>query len=164
METARAARRSVHVVLALSVITLLSACSTSEPSDGSAVPSVPVSNGNCEDASEIAKTIQDGLFLPGGGGKLRNAKAVRFADPIGSIEFAVAADIEGTGLEGEDDIGVWGVGPLDGRGPIWALDAVAIKFSVWLRSAKEGSPADQQRDEAAARPESASARDCAAES
>jgi hypothetical protein len=44
----------------------------------------------------------------------------------------IAADIQGTGLEGEGDLGVWASNALEpGQGIVMAVDAVAQEFSDW---------------------------------
>jgi hypothetical protein len=43
----------------------------------------------------------------------------------------VAADIQGTGMEGDGEIGVWATNSLDGSGSIFAVDGLAKEFSDW---------------------------------
>ncbi len=63
-----------------------------------------------------------------GGGSLRSAQVVRSAD-FNSAYF-VAADIQGAGLEGPHDIGVWVTNRLDGRGA-FSVNGHANEFSDW---------------------------------
>ena len=114
---------------------------------------------SCVPATGAGDAIAEGLTVQGGG-TLTDAQAVKFAEPIGNVNYAVAGEIGGPGLEDEGDIGVWAVGGPDGDGPIWALDAVAIEFSEWLADAQPGSPADRLRDEAAQSSAAGAAKDC----
>lgn len=132
----------------------------SPPAEETPAASPPVSP-TCQPSPEAGQSIQEGLTVDGG--FLQNAQAVEFSPPVGNVRYAVAAEIEGPGFEGPGQLGAWGIGSLDGSGPLWALDATAIEFSEWLAAAAPGSPADQLRDEAASRPEVAAAKACVAE-
>jgi hypothetical protein len=78
----------------------------------------------------LVKAIESGLTVTGGG-KLTNAWAVKSED-FKRVYF-ISADIDGTGLEGPDDIGTWAKsGPLRvGGGLILSVDSVANEFSDW---------------------------------
>jgi hypothetical protein len=77
---------------------------------------------------KVLNRIEAGLEVDGGG-KLRNGYAVRSGDF--KKVYMVAADIQGPGLEGNDDIGVWAVTFLGNGGLTYAVDNVAQEFSDW---------------------------------
>jgi hypothetical protein len=65
-----------------------------------------------------------------GGGSLRNGQAVKSND-FQNV-FMVAADLQGSGLGGTGDIGVWATNSLDpNAGIVMAVDGVAKEFSDW---------------------------------
>lgn len=110
--------------------------------------------------ADLLAGIGEGLTVQGGG-SLRNGKAVQSADPEG---FLIAADIQGPGLEGPNDIGVWAVnGQLSAAesGLVFAVDGIAREFSEWGAAAAEGSPAANLRDAFRDSPAHEQARDCA---
>ena len=84
----------------------------------------------CEDAALIAaEGISFGLTVSGGG-SLRDAMAVKSNDYVNA--FFIAAEIDGPGLEGEGDIGVWVSNSLEpGGGVIYAVDGMANEFTDW---------------------------------
>ena len=85
--------------------------------------------GRCEKVSSaLLNAIAEGLTVSGGGA-LREGYAVKSNDF--SKVYMVAADIQGTGMEGDGEIGVWATNSLDGSGPIFAVDGLAKKFSNW---------------------------------
>lgn len=125
------------VALAVTFALLLS-CSDDEPPfpEGEDTPaSVEVSasiNGGsgcvAVDAALLA-AIADGLTIDGGG-SLRNGQAVKSAD-FENV-YMIAADLQGPGLDGVADIGVWSSNSLDsGGGIILAVDSIAQEFSSW---------------------------------
>lgn len=85
---------------------------------------------DCHVVPLIGPVIADGLTVTGGG-SLRRVRAVASPDEPGI--WYVAADIQGPGLEGGNDIGTWVVGGLDPAtaGPIVAIDGMAREFSEW---------------------------------
>ena len=72
--------------------------------------------------------IATGLEVEGGA-KLRNGFVVRSGDF--EKVYVVAADIQGLGLEGGDDVGVWATNSPEAEGLIYAVDSVAQEFSDW---------------------------------
>lgn len=83
----------------------------------------------CETApAALVQAISTGLTITGGG-SIRNAKAVKSA-AFEKVWF-VSADLEGSGLEGSDDIATWATNGLNGVGMIFAVGAVANEFSDW---------------------------------
>ena len=85
--------------------------------------------GRCEKVSSaLLNAIAEGLTVSGGG-TLREGYAVKSKDF--SEVYMVAADIQGTGMEGNGDIGVWATNSLDGSGLILAVDGLAKEFSDW---------------------------------
>ena len=85
--------------------------------------------GRCLPVSpELATSIASGLLTPDA--TLRFATAVKSNDHANV--YMVAADIQAAGLEGTTDVGVWATSRLDaGKGPVFAVDAVAKSFSTW---------------------------------
>jgi hypothetical protein len=85
--------------------------------------------GRCEQVSSaLLNAIAEGLTV-GGSGTLRNGYAVK-SDDFSKV-YMVAADIQGVGMEGEGEIGVWATNSLDGAGLIFAVDGLAKEFSNW---------------------------------
>jgi hypothetical protein len=85
--------------------------------------------GRCEKVSSaLLNAIAEGLTVTGGG-TLRNGYAVKSKD-FAKV-YMVAADIQGVGMEGDSDIGVWATNSLDGAGLIFAVDGRAKEFSDW---------------------------------
>jgi len=77
----------------------------------------------------LVRGIATGLEVQGGG-KLRNAWAVKSED-FESVYF-VSADVQGPGLEGDDDLATWGTNRLEvGGGLIFPVDSAAQEFSDW---------------------------------
>lgn len=75
-----------------------------------------------------------------GGGTLRNAQAVK-SDEHQNVYY-IAADIQGAGLEGGSDIGVWAsnrIEALDIGVLIMTVDATAKEFSDWLDGGRSDS-------------------------
>jgi hypothetical protein len=95
----------------------------------------------CEPVSrELLDAIASGLTVTGGG-TLSDGAAVKSND-FEKVWF-VAAEIDGPGIEGSGDIGVWSTngdpsGPPSGL--IFAVDAVGNEFSDW----GDGSSTDAQ--------------------
>ena len=85
--------------------------------------------GRCEKVSSaLLNAIAEGLIVSGGG-TLREGYAVKSKD-FNQV-YMVAADIQGTGMEGNSEIGVWATNSLDGSGLILAVDGLAKEFSDW---------------------------------
>ena len=85
--------------------------------------------GRCEKVSNaLLNAIAEGLTVSGGG-TLREGYAVKSND-FAKV-YMVAADIQGTGMEGDAEIGVWATNSLDGSGSIFAVDGLAKEFSDW---------------------------------
>lgn len=99
-----------------------SAASPTDPADVEAAT-------ECEDATAVAVAIAEGLTVTGGG-MLRDAQAVRSGD-FSSVYF-IAAEIDGPGIDGDGQIGVWASNSLTpGMGLIYSVNAVANEFSDW---------------------------------
>jgi hypothetical protein len=85
--------------------------------------------GRCEMVSNaLLNAIAEGLTVTGGG-TLRNGYAVK-SDDFSKV-YMVAADIQGAGMEGDSDVGVWATNSLDGSGSIFAVDGLAKEYSDW---------------------------------
>ena len=75
--------------------------------------------------NDIEQGLEPGLSL-------RNGQAVR-SDDYEQV-YMIAADIQGPGLEGSDDVGVWSSNSLRAnQGLVFAVDAVAREFTNWGR-------------------------------
>jgi hypothetical protein len=85
--------------------------------------------GRCEKiSSAVLSAIAEGLTVSGSG-TLRNGYAVKSKDF--SKVYMVAADIQGIGMEGEGEVGVWATNSLDGTGLVFAVDGLAKEFTDW---------------------------------
>lgn len=95
-----------------------------EPARTEAPPS------RCESVpASMVDVISEGLTVQGGG-SISNAAAVRSED-FERLYF-IAAEIEGPGLEGAGDIGVWASNRLEGgAGMLFSVDHIAREFSVY---------------------------------
>lgn len=94
-------------------------------------PSAEVLDARCESVpSEIVRNLETGLTVDGGG-SLRAAQAVRSRDHPKA--WFVAADIQGTGIDGDGPIGVWATDSLDPSNPRGFIGAepIAREFSDW---------------------------------
>lgn len=99
--------------------------------------------------------------LKGGASGLRRPYAVTLEPPIGTLRFVVVAEIDGAGaLNGDGQVGVWAMAATDGSGLTLPIDETALRYSTWGQDETKGSPADQLRDQIAARPEVFSAKAC----
>lgn len=118
-------RRWASAVLAATVAAGGVACSENEGTAGGA-------SDRCSTAtSTLLSAIENGLTI-NGGGSLRNAQVVRSND-FENVYF-VSADLEGPGLDADDDVATWATNSLDGSGPIFSVDAVASEMSDWGNS------------------------------
>ena len=105
----------------------ISACTTAaDPSGASRAPD----SSRCEAVpAHTVLAIEEGLTV-NGGGSLRAARMVRSAD-FERVWF-VAADLQGPGLNGPADIGVWATNNQGATGSSYfAVDGVAKEFSDW---------------------------------
>ena len=143
--------------LALLLLSLAGCSSATENTTGAAAQAPPQTQTPETQAPETQATESDSRCLPvpkalvrgieegltvEGGGTLRNAKAVKSED-FKNVYY-VSADIQGPGLEGDDDIGTWATNSLKvGEGLIIGADEVAREFSDWGAAASPDSPAGQ---------------------
>lgn len=81
----------------------------------------------CEVPGRQLVDLLSGALTVKGGGSLRFAAAVRSRD-YESVYF-VAADVQGPGIDGPNDVAVWATTRLDGSGTFLSVDAVAKGFS-----------------------------------
>jgi len=117
----------IMVILAV----LLAGCGGSEPLRGEPVP-----------ADKLAG-IESGLNIDTY--TLRDGWAVK-SEAFKSV-YMIAAEIDGPGLDGDGDVGLWASTSLDG-GLIYAVDALAKGYSVW--PVTDITPYDDGADEAKA--------------
>jgi hypothetical protein len=100
---------------------------TQQPKPQATTPQTEPSR--CEKVSSVVlNAIAEGLTVSGSG-TLRGGYAVKSNDF--SKVYMVAADIQGTGMEGNGEVGVWATNSLDGNGSIFAVDGLAKEFSDW---------------------------------
>jgi hypothetical protein len=98
----------------------------------------------CSRASKaLLRAIATGLEVQGGG-SLRRGFIVRSEDF--KTVFMVAADIQGSGLEGPDDVGVWATNSPTAQGSIFAVDGVSQEFSEWGDANKTDAAIDLSAD------------------
>jgi hypothetical protein len=110
------------VVLIIVVVSLFSANDKAEQvvqNEASRCMSVP---------ADVIARIESGLTVDGGG-SLRNVKAVKSND-FESVYF-ISGDLQGSGLEGDNDIATFSTNQLDYSGMTFSVDAVADEFSDW---------------------------------
>src|SRR5688500_2919509 len=96
----------------------------------------------CLSVSSVVLTgIANGLTVDGGG-TLRGAQAVRSEDFADT--WLVAADIEGPGLDGPDQIAVWSTTGITAERPRIPVPANTLgdEFSVWGRGGSRGFSGD----------------------
>jgi hypothetical protein len=74
-----------------------------------------------------------------------DARVRRTLDDFEKVYF-VAAEIQGLGLEGDGDVGVWATNSKRAEGLILAVDGVAQEFSDWGDSDKTDAAIDQSAD------------------
>lgn len=92
---------------------------------------------------------------------MRRPYAVALEPPVGTLRFVVVAEIDGAGaLNGDGQVGAWAMAATDGTGLTLPIDETALRYSTWGENETKGSPADQLRDQIAARPEVISAKAC----
>jgi hypothetical protein len=128
-------RRAVLIAASMLVGLAVIGCSGTETGDNNSTTQQPHATtaqtepSRCEKVSSaVLNAIAEGLTVSGSG-TLRNGYAVKSKDF--SKVYMVAADIQGTGMEGNSEIGVWATNSLDGTGLIFAVDGFAKEFSDW---------------------------------
>lgn len=100
----------------------------------------PAPSAECvEVPADLVAALEEGFNTAGV--TLRNAYAVK-SDDLQNAWF-ISGDLEGPGLEGEDEIATWAKsGELEvGGGLLIASEAIAREFSDWGEAAQPGSPA-----------------------
>jgi hypothetical protein len=104
-----------------------------EKKDDKQVVVEDVIESRCEDASDyIVKKLEGGFNAEGI--TLRNAKVVKSND-FESVYF-ISADLQGSGLEGEDNIATFTTNKMDYSGLILSINHVAEEFAVWPLGSK----------------------------
>lgn len=128
------------LILTVSVLVALFLSSCNEPSQPATSRCIKVPQAKLEN-------IASGLTISGGG-SLREGWAVKSGD-FNSLYF-IAAEIDGPGLKGNGDIGLWASNRLEsGQGLILSVDSIAKEFSVWPHGDTTDSNITQSDDGAA---------------
>lgn len=84
---------------------------------------------NCIDVpDDVIKKIESALTIKGDG-SLRNVQAVKSKD-FSSVYF-ISGDLQGSGLEGDNDIATFATNKMNYLGLTLSVDAVASEFSDW---------------------------------
>lgn len=98
----------------------------------------------CLDVPEaVVASLNEGFNTKGL--TLRNSKAVK-SNSFESVYF-ISADIQGAGLEGQDDVATFGTNSLESGGGIFmAVDKVAKEFSVFPDSSTTDARATMSDD------------------
>jgi hypothetical protein len=119
--------RALVVALVVGVVTL-AGCGGDDDDSAAA---------NCMAMPTIAKRIESGLTVQGGG-SLKNVRGVEGGDEEQPLYF-VSGELEGPGMEGPGEVGTWASAGTQG-GPLFAVDSIAQEFSEWpaLDSTDEG--------------------------
>jgi hypothetical protein len=92
-------------------------------------PSIVAQANRCSPASPaLLSAISQGLTVQGGG-TLQAGYTVKSADY--EKVWMVAAEINGAGMDGVGDVGLWATNDLNGAGMIFAVDGMANEFSDW---------------------------------
>lgn len=116
-------------VLFLGLLLLMGACG------GQAAPATP-KPARCLDVPvALVDAIASGLTVSGGG-SLRAESAQAVKSTAYEKVYFVAADIQGQGIEGPTDVGVWATNSLAGAGTIFSVNAVAAEMSEWPKGEK----------------------------
>jgi hypothetical protein len=93
--------------------------------------------------SDKLEALESGLNLSGG--SLRDGWAVKSRD-FNNVYF-IAAEIDGPGIEGDGDVGLWASNSLDINAMMFSVDSVAQEFSVFPKH-KDVSRFDDGAEEA----------------
>jgi hypothetical protein len=119
-----------------------SAPTTPEPRQEAEQEASAPTEPRCKRASKrLLSAIEAGLEVSGGEGSLRRGYIVRSEDF--SKVYLVAADIQGPGMEGRGDVGVWATNSPRAEGLIFAVDGMAQEFSDWGDADKTDAAIDQ---------------------
>lgn len=133
IQTGGCANRGAGCLLAVIVIgvivALLGDGYEAPTTDGRVAPTTPMARAACLDVPRATlDQIEAGLDVSGGGA-LRRGKAV--SSGAHRNAYFVAAEIDGPGLEGEGDVGLWLVTSLESGGMILAVPHTATEFSIF---------------------------------
>ncbi|AEL26868.1 hypothetical protein [Cyclobacterium marinum] len=125
---------TLFIFLTLIIIGSLSDSEDSSNSKNGLTPSTENETKNrCEDVPDsIAQRLIFGLNTDGI--TLRNVKVVKSKD-FESVYF-ISGDLQGPGLEGENDIATFATNRLDNSGLFFSVNYVAEEFSDWPLGSK----------------------------
>ena len=110
---------------------ILEASPTPAPTPGSEQAASQPQDSRCEEVSQAMLNLIEDQLTVDGGGSLRNGFAVKSEDY--ENVYMIAADIQGAGLDGDGQVGVWAANSLEPQGSliILAVDGLAKEFSDW---------------------------------
>lgn len=126
------------ITIALLPISLLASCSSEID---------PATLARCESVQpELIKIIESGLTV-GGGGKLETASASAVKSNSFKNVYFISAEIQGSGMEGQGEIGLWSTNSLTaGKGMIFSVNSMAREFSKWPDGTKSKAELSQFDD------------------
>ena len=100
-------------------------CGGNAPPEAEENAAQPIDTSRCENVpASIRQGIKSSLDR---GIRVRALSAVR-SRPFENLWF-VSGDLQGAGLEGDDDFAVWATNALERGGLVWTIEAVAEEFS-----------------------------------
>lgn len=119
--------------------------STTDAPTRTTTPAATKAKPFCQKASrKLLAAIGAGLQVDGGAGHLKRGSVVKSGDF--SKVYIVAAEIDGPGLKGDGDVGVWATNSTTADGLILAVDSAAKEFSDWGDADKTEAAIDQSAD------------------
>jgi hypothetical protein len=122
----------------LASVSALAGCGGSNGDEESAPPQEAASSPTAESArcipadTSLTTPISNKLTVEGA--RIDYGRAVKSGDF--ERMYFVSAELEGSGLEGRDDIATWATESIGGSEPIYAVDDLAKKHSDWRDGAK----------------------------
>ena len=152
---------AMAVLIALAIVGALIPAEDEETTQTTETTETTETDACARPPSQFVLDIEEGLTVSGGG-TLRDAWYVEVSADLqntnGWPSWLLAADLEGSGLEGTDDVVVWATGA--NQGLVLSVDEVTREFSEWGIAAQPGSPARDIADALRDSDEYGLVRDC----